>query len=316
MPAAKPLIAPTRRLQRIQEYKNLSGLSASEQVLWFFTRTERLLIRDVRRILCLPVHKELRFNLREWLKRRLRDKISVLTKRALQLVLQKVSGKTVTRGDYVLDPDLDLGWLSEFTFRVHPSDYFTYQETFSDGSVEREYTQQETEDYFPSLSLTSPSDPEVYLPSVSPSFRYILSPELQGKVLEHLGPQAICDVIAACFGRGDKELDSLCVSALESSVRKGVFAFVREALADDLDLFFSAKAREEYWEEQRVGIVSPLWGFPWVTGDLYGRQVAWRSAGFLRAHRDKEACEPPLPEARVPETPSPSSSWGPSTGWD
>ena len=268
----------------MQEYKDLSGLPASEQVLWVLTRTGKFLIRDVRRILCLPVHKDLRFNLREWLKRQLRDHIRDVTRGALRLALHAVVGRRLTWRDYVSDQqDLSLGWLSEYAFRVHPTSPFTYQQTYSDGSVEREETQQELDARAPDPSLSPPSDPEAHLFSVSPSVRTVLSSELQGKVLEHLGPQPICDVIVSCFGRGDREFDSLCITALERSVSKGVFAFVREALADDLDLFLSASARERYWDPVREDIVSSLWGFPGAPGDYFGRQGDWRSAGFLRA---------------------------------
>lgn len=247
------------------------------------------------------------FNLHEWLKRRLRDKIRIITRRALQLVLQRVAGKRLTWRDYVSDPDLELGWLTEFTFRVHPGDRFTEQEVFGDGSVERKESQQEREDHFPSHSLTSPSDPDRYLPSFSPSLWSLFTPELKGEMLVRLGPQAVCDVIAACFGRGDTKFDKLCVWALEKSVARGVFG---EALTDDFNLFWSAKAREDYWEKQREGVVSSLWGFPGVPGDLYQRQELWNRAGFLRAYAEQKVCSPPRekPEERVPGPPSPSSS--------
>lgn len=317
----------------MQEYKDLSGLPAPEQVLWLLTKQGRFLFRDVRKILCFPVHKELRFNLREWLARRLRGKIHYVTVKALKLVLWKVAGRHLTWKDYSCDPDFQLCWLTEFAFRVHPGDCFSAPEVFGDGSVAREETQQELEDRFSFPSLRSPSDPEVLLPKVHPSFRSHLPPELQCKVLEQLGPQAICDVLVSCFGRGDKAWDRLCVQALENSVRKKAFAFVKEGLADDLELLFSAEAREYYWDELREGIVSPLWGFPWLTGDLYGRQREWGTAGFHRAHiehnREREARlslleEPVAQELARPQEvnawidpPDPSRPWpGESpSGW-
>ena len=297
----------------MQEYKNLSGLPVGEQVLWHRTLTNQFLIRDVRKILCWHVHQELRFNLLEWLARRLRTKIQYATRKALKLALRKVVGEHLTWKDFSLDGDFELQWLTEFSFRVHPDDYF---EDSND-------TQEEVDDSNWRPSLASPSDPEGLHPRVHPSFRLHLSEDLQLETLVHLGPQAICDVIVACYGRGDKAWDGLCVKALEESVERGVFAFVREALADDLKLHFSEEATSEYWDNEREDIVSALWGFPGPTGDLYGHQYAWWTAGFHRAHVDTDRERYPAmfldspqdPVGEEQEPPVPSGWEDRSTGW-
>ncbi|GAQ90440.1 hypothetical protein KFL_006390050 [Klebsormidium nitens] len=104
---------------------------------------------------------------------------------------------------------------------------------------------------------------------------------------------------------------------------RGVFAFIREALADDLKLHFSEEARSQYWENQREDIVSALWGFPGLTRDLYGHQSAWYTAGFHRAHTetDRERFpalfleSPQEPVGEEQEPPVPSGWEDRSTGW-
>jgi hypothetical protein len=57
-----------------------------------------------------------------------------------------VVGEKVETWDYQLDQDLDLGWLTEFFYRISPSvECITYSEVFDDGSVAPVPTQAELE---------------------------------------------------------------------------------------------------------------------------------------------------------------------------
>jgi hypothetical protein len=94
-------------------------------------------------------------------------------------------------------------------------------------------TQAELEQQFGRPDFVSPSDPDRYRPQLSAIIRFHLPSELQKEVLVQLGPQSICEVIVACFGR-DKVWDDICVRALEESVKRWVLAFVREAFKDDV----------------------------------------------------------------------------------
>jgi hypothetical protein len=214
-------------------FRDLSMLPAGEQVLWLLVRTGKFPTRDVRRFACLPVHKDLHFNLLEYIIQPLRARCAVAAKKALRLAFRSVVGEKVVPFDYQLDRDLDLSWLTEFFYRISPAyEFITYPEVFGDGSVAPVPTQAELEQHFGRLDFASPSDPDRYRPQLSATFRSYLPPELQQEVLVQLGPQSICEVIVACFGR-DKTWDDICVRALEESVRRWVLAFVREALEDD-----------------------------------------------------------------------------------
>jgi hypothetical protein len=151
----------------------------------------------------------------------------------LRLALRLVVEEKVDLFDYPLDQDLDLRWLTEFCYRISPSvECITYPEVFSDGSVAPVPTQAELEQNFNRPPFVSPSDPDRYRPQLSAIIRSHLPPELQQEVLVQLGPQGICEVIVACFGR-DKVWDDICVRALEECVRRWVLAFVQEAMEDD-----------------------------------------------------------------------------------
>ncbi|GAQ93094.1 hypothetical protein KFL_012940015 [Klebsormidium nitens] len=189
---------------RDKEYRNLSREPAEEQILWHLTVSGKFLFRDVRRILCWHVHKDLRFNLREWLSRHLREKIACTVRKALSLVLQQVVGEKPSYWDIAYDDDLRLTWLTEFGYRVHPTDCFYGPEVFGDGSVYHIKSQQDFERREHSPDLYFPKRPSLFLPAAHPSFRTCLSEEEQEEVLVHLGPQGVCDVLVACFGRGDK----------------------------------------------------------------------------------------------------------------
>jgi hypothetical protein len=288
-------------------FRDLSRLPAGEQVLWLLVRTGKFPTRDVRRFACLPVHKDLRFNLLEYIIQPLRARCAVTARKALRLALRSAVGEKVVPFDYQLDRNLDLSWLTEFFYRISPTyECITYPEVFVDGSVAPVPTQAEMEQHFGRPDFASPSDPDRYRPQLSATFRSYLPPELQQKVLVQLGPQSICEVIVACFGR-DKAWDDICVRALEESVRRWVLAFERETLEDD---WKEARAPDDdfCWEDERQAVASPLWSFACVLGDLFGHAFFWRRAGFFRV-KDKEynlqrSLEPP------PSPPRSPGSWG------
>jgi hypothetical protein len=229
-------------------------------------------------------------------------------RKALRLALRLVVEEKVDPFDYPLNRDLDLCWLTEFSYRVSPSvEYITYPEVFADGSVAPVPTQAELEQSFYRPPFASPSDPDRYRSQLSSTFRSHLPPELQQEVLVQLGPHGICEVIVACFG-SDKAWDDICVRALEESVRRWVLAFVREALEDD---WKEARAPDDNfcWEDERESVVSPLWGFASPPGDLLEHAARWRYAGFLKA-KDNEY---PRGPSREP-SPSPPGSLGPWGG--
>jgi hypothetical protein len=290
-------------------FRDLSRLPAGEQVLWHLVRTGKFPTRDVRRFACLPVHKDLRFNLLEYIIQPLRARCAVTARKALRLALRSVVGEKVDPFNYQLDRDLDLCWLAEFCYRISPSvESITYPEVFADGSVAPVPNQAKLEQSFYRPPFVSPSDPDRYRPQLSATIRSHLPPELQQEVLVRLGPQGICEVIVACFGR-DKAWDDICVRALEESVRRWVLAFVREALEDD---WKQARAPDDdfWWEGEKQSIVNPLWGFASPPGDLFGHAAGWLHAGFLRV-KDEEynlqrSLEPP---------PSPPGSPGSRGAW-
>jgi hypothetical protein len=146
-------------------------------------------------------------------------------------------------------------------------------------------TQAELEQQFGRPDFVSPSDPDCYRPQLSATIRSHLSSELEQEVLVQLGPQSICEVTVACFGR-DKAWDDICVRALEESVKRWVLAFVREALKDDVK---QARTPDpvDRWEDVRKNVPSPLWGFAGVPEDLFGHVFYWRRAGFFRV-KDEE----------------------------
>jgi hypothetical protein len=202
--------------------RDLSRLPAGEQVPWHLVRTRKFSTRDVRRFACLPVHTDLRFNLLQYIIQPLGARCAVTARKTLRLAFRLVVGEKVDLFDYPLDQDLDLRWLTEFCYRISPSvECITYPEVFSDGSVASVPTQAELEQNFNRPPFVSPSDPDLYRAQLSATIRSHLPPELQQEVLVQLGPQGICEVMVACFGR-DKAWDDICVRALEESVRRWV----------------------------------------------------------------------------------------------
>jgi hypothetical protein len=129
-------------------FRDLSRLPAGEQVLCqVLVRRGEFPTRDVRRLACLPVHKDLRFNLLEYIVQPLRARCAVTARKALRLALQSVVGEKLNQlYDYQLDRDLDLSWLTEFFYRTSPAfECITYPEVFGDGSVAPVPTQAELE---------------------------------------------------------------------------------------------------------------------------------------------------------------------------
>jgi hypothetical protein len=265
--------------------------------------------RDLRKLACLPVHKDLRYNLLEYIIQPLRDRSVLAARRALRLALRTEVGDQVDSWEYRLDRDLDLSWVTEFFYRIATLfECISSPEIFADGTVAPVPTQAEEERYFWSPDFASPSDPDRYRPQLSSNFRSHLPLELQQEVLVQSGPQTICEVIVACFGR-DKACDDICVKALEESVKRWVLTFVREALEDD---WKQARTPDDdfWWENERQSIVSPLWGFPRVPGDLFGHLCLWRQTGFLRA-KDEEYPPAHFPDPwSSPPSPESSRSWG------
>jgi hypothetical protein len=201
-------------------FRDLSRLPAGERLLWLLVKGGNFPTRDVRRFACLPVHKDLRYNLLAYIIQPLRDRSALSARRALRLASRTVVGDKVYPWEYRLDRDLDLSWVTEFFYRISASfECISYPKVFADGSVAPAPTQAELEQHFWSPDFASPSDPDRYRPHLSSTFRSHLPPELQQEVLVQLGPQAICDVIVACFGR-DKDWDDICVRALEKSVKR------------------------------------------------------------------------------------------------
>jgi hypothetical protein len=72
--------------------RNLSRLPAGEQVLWLLVKGGNFSTKDVRRFACLPVHKDLRYNLLEYIIQPLRDRSVLAARRALRLVFCTVVG--------------------------------------------------------------------------------------------------------------------------------------------------------------------------------------------------------------------------------
>jgi hypothetical protein len=90
----------------------------------------------VRRFACLPLHKDLRYNLLEYIIQPLRDRSALSARRALRLALRTVVGDKVYPWEYRLDRDLDLSWVTEFFYRISASfECISYPEIFADGSV-------------------------------------------------------------------------------------------------------------------------------------------------------------------------------------
>jgi hypothetical protein len=294
-------------------FRDLSRLPARERALWVLVRRGEFPTRDVRRLACLPVHKDLRYNLLEYIVQPLRARCAVTARKALRLALHSVVGEKLDQlYDYQLDRDLDLSWLTEFFYRTSPAFecIITYPEVFGDGTVASVPTQAELEQQFGRPDFVSPSDPDRYCPQLSATIRSHLPSELQQEVLVHLGLQAICEVIVACFGR-DKTWGEICVRALEESVKRWVLAFVREAIKDDWKQARTPDLVDQFcWEDVRENVPSPLWGFAGVPEDLFGHTFAWRNAGFFRV-KDEEynlqrSLEPP---------PSPPGSPGSRGAW-
>jgi hypothetical protein len=112
---------------------DLSRLPAGEQVLWLLVKGGNFLTRDVRKFACLPVHKDLRYNLLEYIIQPLRDRNVLAARRALRLALRTVVGDQAW--EYRLDRDLDLSWVTEFFYRIATLfECISSPKIFADGS--------------------------------------------------------------------------------------------------------------------------------------------------------------------------------------
>jgi hypothetical protein len=219
-------------------------------------------------------------------------------------------------------------WLTEFFYRTSSAyDRITEPKIFGDGSVAHVETRAELEQQVGRPDFVSHSDPDRYRPQLSATIRSHLPPELQQEVLAQLGPQSICEVIVACFGRcRDKAWDDICVRALEESVKRWVLVFVQEALKDDVKQARTPHPVDQFcWEDVRENVPSPLWGFAGVPEDLFAHVFYWRRAGFFRAKDEKYNLQRSLePPPSPPESPGSWDAWsvysdnsigGPTTGW-
>jgi hypothetical protein len=136
-------------------FRDLSRLPAGEQVLWLLVKGGNFPTRDVRKLACLPVHKDLRYNLLEYIIQPLRDRSVLAARRALRLALRTVVGDRVDSWEYRLDRDLDLFWVTEFFYRIATLfECISSLEIFADGTVAPVPTQAEEERY--SGALISP----------------------------------------------------------------------------------------------------------------------------------------------------------------
>jgi hypothetical protein len=130
-------------------FRDLNRLPAGERVLWLLVKGGYFPTRDVRRFACLPVHKDLRYNLLEYIIQPLRDRSALSARRALRLALPTVVGDKVYPWEYQLDRDLDLSWVIEFLYRISASvECISYPEVFAGGSVAPMPTQAELEQHF------------------------------------------------------------------------------------------------------------------------------------------------------------------------
>jgi hypothetical protein len=82
---------------------DLSGLPMGQQVLWLLVRGGNFPTRDARRFACLSVHKDLLYNLREYIVQPLRNRSVQAAKKALRLALRTVVGDRVDSWEYRLD---------------------------------------------------------------------------------------------------------------------------------------------------------------------------------------------------------------------
>jgi hypothetical protein len=177
-------------------------------------------------------------------------------------------------------------WVTEFFYRMSaPFECITAPKIFGDGTVAPVPIQAEEERFFWRPDFASPSDPDRYRPQLSSTFHSHLPSELQEAVLVQAGPQPICKIIVACYGR-DKEWNDICVRALKESVKRWVLDFVREALEDD---WKEAKnpSDNSWWEGKRQSVVSPLRAFPKAPGVLFGHATLWNRTGWLIARDQK-----------------------------
>jgi hypothetical protein len=128
--------------------RDLSRLPAREQILWLLVKGGNL--RDLRRFACLPVHKDLRYNLLEYIMQPPRDRSVLAARRALRLILRTVVGDTkVDFWEYRLDQDLNLSWVIEFFYRISASfERITSPEIFVDGTVAPVPSHVEQEQFF------------------------------------------------------------------------------------------------------------------------------------------------------------------------
>jgi hypothetical protein len=151
---------------------------------------------------------------------------------------------------------------------------------FYDGSVRQVPAQAEEEEFLWTPDFVSPSNPDCYRPQLNSTFRSRLSPECQQKILVRAGPQSICEVIVACYGR-DKEWDDICVRALKESVERGVLNFMRKVLEEDWiepgwepDLLFQVEGRKAECPQSALGLFKCYGRFVWTRVLLEKRGMA------------------------------------------
>lgn len=153
---------------REKRYRDLRGLPKPQQALWVHVLLGKLVIRDIRKILCWNVHEDVRLNLREYLLRYLLKKIHTASQQALNLALWQVVGDSIAVFA-TWDQDLRLSCVSEFTYRVPPSNFFVCPYPYPDGSVAPKETQEDIERHTSDF-VCPPSDLDMYTPSLHPSF--------------------------------------------------------------------------------------------------------------------------------------------------
>ena len=257
----------------MQEFNNLSGAPAEEQVLWHLVLRGELHVLDVRWLLCHKVHQDFRFNLREWLHRYLEAKIEGIDRLAKRLAIRAAVGTHPSAEELDEEAIPVLSFLSDFTYRVFPFDYLRGRLPPREPEEPSAYD----------LPLFGPPADPGYAPKLCPHFWSLLPEELQQQVLEKLGVQGICEVIAACYGRGNKAFDELSLEALKAAIRKGLAALVKEALDEDFRLACHLPPDHAQWPCGPTLPVCLFSGFPSPIGDPLGRLHAWRFAGTVRA---------------------------------
>ena len=263
----------------MQEYKDLFRAPAEEQVWWHLVLRGVLHVNDVRWLLCHKLHEDFRFNLREWLHRYVESKIEGIDRLAKRLAIRAVVGLHPSDQELEDESIPVLSFLSDFTYRVFPFNYLKACLPPWDNHEPSAYD-------LPRLG--PPSDPG-YSFKFCPHLWSLLPEELQQQVLEKLGVQGICEVIAACYGRGNRAFDQLCLGALKAAIRKGLAALVKGALDEDFRLACHLPPDHTLWPSSLILPVGLFSGFPSPIGDPLGRLYEWRFAGACRACDESES---------------------------